>query len=112
MYKHLSFERWPAEERDAFFRDNLYIPPRQLADGDWAGIVRLAFTWSVCMGITPSMPFTYRWCFEDKAEAEFFLATAQDVDEIPVRKTSLKGHRYTSREPLYREKDRLGFDKW
>lgn len=106
-----TFDGWPEEKVLAFMEENLYLMPRQLADGEWVAMHRLAFTWSICCDITPQQPFKYRWCFADKAEALYFLETIVDYDEVPVRKTSLKGHRYRD-EPLYREKDAHGFDKW
>lgn len=106
-----SFDDWSEEEVRDFMDKNLYTLPRQLPDGEWIALVRLLTTWSVCCGITPWTPFKYRWCFRDKAEALYFLETAQEFDEVPTRKTSLKGHRYTT-EPLYTEKDEFGFNKW
>lgn len=106
-----SFEGWPEADVLAFMDENLYLMPRQLEGGEWVGMVKLAFTWSICTDVTPGCPFKYRWCFEDKAEALYFLETMQDFDEIPVHKNSLRGHRYTT-EPLYRETDELGIEKW
>lgn len=106
-----SFKGWDEADILAFLEKNHVRTPRQLVDGTWCGIVELLFTTSVCMDITPDSAFKYRWCFEDRAEAEYLLATAQDFDEVPVRRTSLKGHRYKT-APLYTEKDELGIDKW
>lgn len=88
-----------------------FMKVRQLADGSWIGVMRLMFTYSVCMDIDEVTPFRYRWCFQDKAEADYFFETAVDFDEVPTRRVSLKGHRYRG-EPLLREKDEHGFDKW
>lgn len=106
-----SFLFWKEENVLAFMAKNKYRLPRNLPDGSWSAIADLMYTTSVCMDVTPLRAFSYRWCFEDRAEAEYFLATAQELDEVPERKASLKGHRYTTR-PLYQEKDELGLDKW
>lgn len=106
-----NFDDWPEEKVLAFMADNRILSPRKLADGTWAGICELMYTTSVCMDVTPLKAFAYRWCFEYPAEAFHFLATAQDFDEVPARKTSLKGHRYIT-QPLYMEQDALGLNKW
>lgn len=84
---------------------------RKLPDGEWIMLYRLAFTWSVCCGVGMHSMFKYRWCFEDKAEAEHFFNTCQNYDDIPVKRNSLKGHRYLDK-PLYMEYDELGYEKW
>lgn len=84
---------------------------RKIKDGSWIGILPLAFTTSVCMDIEEINPFRYRWCFSDPSEANHFFDTADDYDEVPIKRNSLKGHRYRG-EPLLREQDEFGFDKW
>lgn len=88
-----------------------YSHIRQLDDGDWVGITKLAFTYAVCCGITEINPFTYRWCFESLEEAEFFFNTMKDFDEVPTKIDTLKGHRYLDapRLVLY---DQLGYPRW
>ena len=39
-----------------------------------------------------------------------FFETAVDYDEVPVKRSSLKGHRYRG-EPLLREKGVFGYDR-
>lgn len=107
-----SFDGWEKADVLAFMEENYYLMPRQLEGGEWVAMVRLAYTWSVCSDIRPATPFIYRWCFERKDEAVYFLKHMVDFDEVPERKTSLRGHRYMTEQPLYREKDELGFDKW
>lgn len=111
MYHRDTFEDWPEEKVLAFMKENHFQLPRKLAGGEWCALLRLAFTWSICTDVTPYTPFKYRWCFEDKDEALYFLKTMEDYDEVPVRKTSLRGHRYKT-APLYREQDQFGYDKW
>lgn len=106
-----SFDGWEEADVRAFMEENYYLFPRQLEGGEWVGLVRLAYTWSVCCDIRPATPFIYRWCFEDRDEAIYFLESMVDFDEVPEHKTSLRGHRYRT-EPLYREKDEMGFEKW
>lgn len=109
--KHYSFDDWEQEDVLAFLTDNGYTHIKQLQDGDWCGIQRLMFTHSVCMGVTPTNPFAYRWCFEDKIEALQFIVDCKEVDDVPTSRASLKGHRYKT-EPLLMEYDERGFAKW
>ena len=64
------------------------------------------------MGVSPHTAFRYRWCFADQDEAIYHLETAAEYYEVPVRKASLKGHRYPYDQPLYKEQDDYGFEKW
>ncbi|EPO4282072.1 hypothetical protein ACUARP_004551 [Klebsiella pneumoniae] len=98
-------------EMHSFLLQQGFLRVRQLADDSWIGILQLAFTTSVCMDIDEVTPFRYRWCFADPAEANHFFETAVDYDEVPAKRSTLKGHRYRG-EPLLREKDEFGFNKW
>mgnify|MGYP006961050029 CR=1 FL=1 len=89
-----------------------FIKVRKLESGEWIGILKLMFTTSVCMDIDYMTPYVYRWCFENKEEAEFFFENAKEYDEVPVKRESLKGHRYNRDEPLLVEYDEHGFKKW
>lgn len=100
-----------SEEMQIFLHENGFSKVRQLEDNTWIGILKLAFTTSVCVDIDEFSPFQYRWCFEDPAEANYFFETIKDYREIPKRRASLRGHRYRG-EPLLREKDEYGYDKW
>ncbi|HBM2881016.1 TPA: hypothetical protein LVL09_004838 [Klebsiella oxytoca] len=99
------------EKMRNFLLDNGFSKVRQLEDGTWVGVLKLAYTTSVCVDIEEISPFRYRWCFENPAEADYFFETVKDYREIPARRESLRGHRYRD-EPLLREKDEFGFDKW
>lgn len=112
MKNRLSFEDWSEKEVHSFLSENMFLAYRQLPTGEWIGMLRLAFTTSVCMDITPMSPFSYRWCFADPAEAFHFYETAVEYDEVPKMRTSLKGHRYGSNGPRLIEYDDLGFPKW
>ncbi|HGH5398728.1 TPA: hypothetical protein ACJI3N_005332 [Raoultella planticola] len=98
-------------EIESILLDHGFKIVRKIQDGSWIGILPLAFTTSVCMDIDEFTPFRYRWCFADPAEATYLFDTATEFDEVPVKRDSLKGHRYRSK-PLLREKDELGFYKW
>ncbi|HAT1642304.1 TPA: hypothetical protein I8Y18_003466 [Raoultella ornithinolytica] len=98
-------------EVEEFLLSQGFTRVRKIKDGSWIGILPLAFTTSVCMDIEDITPFRYRWCFSDPDEAKYLFDTAKEFDEIPVKRDSLKGHRYRG-EPLLREKDEFGFDKW
>lgn len=113
QYGWLSFEGWPESEVHDYLTTKCgIIHARQLPDGSWAGLLRLLYTLSVCMGITPIDVYQYRWCFEDPKEAVHLYKTAVEVDEIPERRESMVGHRHTTGTPLYVEFDQLGLPKW
>ena len=99
------------ESFKAFLESEGYIGARKLEDGEWVALMPLAFTLSVCCGIEWHTSFKYRWCFKEAHEALFFLENIKEFDDIPVRRTSLKGHRYLT-SPLYMEKDERGLNKW
>ncbi|HGV4939764.1 TPA: hypothetical protein ACNHBH_002515 [Klebsiella pneumoniae] len=107
----MSFKRMTPEEMHEYLLQQGFLRVRQLADDSWIGVLKLAFTTSVCMDIDEVSPFRYRWCFSDPSEAHHFFETAVDYDEVPTKRDSLKGHRYRG-EPLLREKDEFGFNKW
>ena len=105
------FQDWSKEEVESFLTKNRFEMFRQLETGEWIGLLRLAFTMSVCMDISPDTPYSYRWCFQDANEALYFYENAKEFDEVPTRIDSLKGHRY-KREPLMVLYDKLGFARW
>lgn len=86
---------------------------KKLKEGDWVCILPLAFSTSVCVGVTQTECFTYRWCFNDVQTAIDFFLEIQELDEIPTdkQKEHLVGHRYV-RKPLYMAYDAYGFQKW
>lgn len=106
-----AFQGMTTEQVQQFLRENQFELFRQLETGEWVGVMRLAFTWSVCMDIGPISPFIYRWCFQDIAEALYFYEHAKEFDEIPTKINSLKGHRY-AREPRIVMYDEKGFARW
>lgn len=99
----IEFPKWLVEQN--------FTDTRQLEDGTWVGIYRLAYTWSVCSDITYGSYFAYRWCFKDYNEAKYFVDNIKDFDEIPTRRESLKGHRWSD-NPRIRITDELGLQKW
>lgn len=106
-----SFTGWSDSEIDHFLRSNGFTHWTRLNDGEVIGILGLLFTTSVCMGVTPQSTYKYRWCFEDPKEAHLFFSTAEDYDDIPTERSSLRGHRYIT-SPLLIEYDQLGLPKW
>lgn len=110
------YHPFPAEWSDEqivkyLVEDNHFLAVRKLKSGEWIGLLKLAFTLSVCMEIQEISCFTYRWCFEDPDEAIHFFVNAKEFDEVPTKRTSLRGHRY-ARAPLLTEYDERGFAKW
>lgn len=106
-----AFAGMTAKEIEDFMQLNRFECYRRLETGEWIGMLRLAFTMSVCMDITRDTPFAYRWCFQDPSEALYFFENAKEFDEIPTKIASLKGHRY-KRAPLLVLHDELGFPRW
>lgn len=107
-----NFNNRSDEEVIEFLLSQNYINPRKLADGSWVALYRLAYTLSVCTDITPMSPYAYRWCFSDPEEAKYFLDTITEFDEIPVRRESLKGHRFHHEYGRMVKYDQLGFKQW
>lgn len=105
------FDEWEDEDVIKHLHSEMFIKPRKLADGSWVAISRLTTTWSVCCDITRITPYAYRWCFLDLAEAEYFLENIQEFDEIPERRSSLTGHRF-SRYARLAAFDHLGLKRW
>ena len=84
---------------------------RKLEDGSFVGCMKLTYTMSVCCDISPTTPYAYRWCFKDPEEAFYFYDNIKEFDEIPERRQTLQGHRYT-RESRLAATDNLGFKRW
>lgn len=99
------------EEIEQFLLKEGYLACRKLDDGEWIALLPLAFTLSVCCGPDFINAYQYRWCFKDHEEAVHFFKTCKEVDEIPTRRESLKGHRY-ARAPLLVEYDEFGHARW
>lgn len=105
------FDEWDDEKVITYLTLNGFTNLKKLEDGSWCGLYRLAFTWSVCTDITYLTPYAYRWCFKDKAEADYFLENLKEFDEVPVKRTSLVGHRFSGEARLMAF-DNLGLKKW
>lgn len=106
-----NFDGFTDEEVTQFFEGQNYKFFRKLANGEWILLVRLAYTYAVCLGASPVSAYKYRWCFENWAEALLFYSTVADVKEVPTHRDSLKGHRYCDSPRLF-VFDELGFCKW
>ena len=60
-YGWLSFEGWPDSEVHDYLTTKCgIIHARKLPDGSWTGLLRLLYTLSVCMGITPTDALDYQ----------------------------------------------------
>lgn len=108
-----SFHNKTDEQIKKFLNEQNFLCVRKLPDGEWIGILKLAYTFSVCMGIEDITPFKYRWCFQNPEHAKEFYDNAVEYDEIPNAELqkSLKGHRHQS-APLIILYDEHGFPKW
>ena len=107
----IQFSQSTDEEIITWLEGQHYISPRKLDDGSWVAISRLAYTWSVCVDMDEVTAYRYRWCFKDMFEALHFLATIKEFDELPVKRDSLVGHRYSG-NPLLVEHWPDGHAKW
>lgn len=107
------FEGMTDAEIKQFILSQGFIQTRKLPDGSWIGLLRLAFSMSVCVGIGRIQSFTYRWCFNDNISAQIFYASCEHLKEVPNEDLhdSLVGHRHTSTALLILQ-DEHGFDKW
>lgn len=99
------------DEIIAYLEDLGYEHIRKLEDGEWVLIMPLLFTVSVCCGVGKTTSYKYRWCFKDPKEARYFFKNCKTYDEIPTKRSSLKGHRYFD-EPRLIEYDKNGFPLW
>lgn len=99
-YGHRSFDGWPPEEIASYLADCNILHPRQLPDGNWIGLLKLMYTLSVCVGVTPVDVFAYRWCFEDVQEAVAFYREAEHLKSVPTSTESLVGHRHNGKGAL------------
>lgn len=101
------------EAVEVFLKQNGFMQVRKLETGEWIGLMRLAFTMSVCCGIDDMTPFRYRWCFSELAEALHFFAVCKSVTEVPEedRRHSLAGHRYFDK-PLLVLYNEVGLPRW
>lgn len=106
-----NFDGYTDEEVAEFLKSQGYEMFRKLPNGEWVMLVKLAFTFAVCVGVSPSTTYKYRWCFENWAEALLFYSTVKDVKEVPIHRESLRGHRYCDSPRLF-VFDELGFCKW
>lgn len=108
---HWTFEEWEDEKVLTFMEENDMLYPRKLDDGSWVAMHRLLFAWSICCDVKPIEQYSYRWCFTDQEEALYFLNTIKEFDEVPVKRNSLKGHRYVD-APRLISYDKNGFKRW
>lgn len=57
---------------------------RILPDGNLACIVRLAFTWGLCLGGNEREMYRYRFCFPSFHDAVAAFHSVQRVDDVPT----------------------------
>lgn len=105
------FIGWTDEQVENFLTENRFIKTKKLSDGTWAGLYPLAYTLSVCCDIGKYTSYVYRWCFEDRNEAEAFLSELEDFDQVPTSRESLVGHRHPNSSRLLSTNE-LGIKKW
>lgn len=108
------FDGMTDKEVESFLADNNFIMWRKLEDGEWIGLFRLAYTWSVCCGVERITQYKYRWCFESLEEATYMFDNCKDYDDEPEvdHRQTLVGHRYGSRGPRIMLYDKHGFPRW
>ncbi|MNL07787.1 hypothetical protein D3C87_1284780 [compost metagenome] len=63
------FTKWMLKENEG-----VYIGAKRLPDGTYAGVMRLAFTEAICLGVTHQCPAEKRYCFEPGDFAAMLIA--------------------------------------
>ena len=96
----------------AFLAKEGYTAFKKLPDGEWAAIMPLVFSTSVCCGIDYISPFKYRWCFKKPSDALDFFNGLKEFDDIPDNQEGLVGHRYGALGPRLMLKDAYGNNRW
>jgi hypothetical protein len=61
-----------------------YIGARRLPDGSYAGVLRLAFTYGLCLGVDRGCPATKRYCFEHIYDCLIAFEQLTSSDDEPV----------------------------
>jgi hypothetical protein len=62
-----------AADPKSYLESDGYLQPRQLPAGEWAGVMRFAFTWGLCLGLD-AHGYRTRFCYALKHEALNALA--------------------------------------
>lgn len=63
------FTAWMLKENEG-----IYIGAKRLPDGSYAGIMKLAFTEAICLGVTRDCPAEKRYCFHPSNFTDMLLA--------------------------------------
>lgn len=95
----------PAEQQDEFTAWMLnkdggaYLGAKRLPDGTYAGILQLAFTYGLCLGVDKGCPATTRYCFPELIDCLHQFDLLVSSDDQPVG--------WVASRPKQREKDWL-----
>lgn len=75
----------PPDQQDDFtawmVREAGFRGAKRMPDGNYAGIMRLAFTNAICLGVTPSDTFTFRFCYEDSTQCLSEYQRASSIND-------------------------------
>lgn len=79
----------PPEQQDEFTKwllttDGGYIGAKLLADGEYAGIMNLAFTHGLCIGIDRDGFYMRRYCFQSLQDCLQAFLRVESIDSEPV----------------------------
>lgn len=93
-----SFTDWLVEEQD-------FLLARRLDDGTYVGLMPLAFTKAICIGITRTEPFARRYCYDDLRTALDEYHRLVTGDDLPsgwiARRPELPEDVAAKRRPNY-----------
>lgn len=70
----------PADQQDDFTvwmlkeNEGIYIGAKRLPDGTYAGIMRLAFTEAIALGVSRTCPAEKRYCYDRGSFADILIA--------------------------------------
>lgn len=70
----------PADQQDDFTawmlkeNEGIYIGAKKLPDGTYAGVMKLAFTEAICLGVTYDCPATKRYCYDPGSFVDLLAA--------------------------------------
>lgn len=75
-----------------FFFEMGYTGVRQLPDGRWVGVIRMAYTVGLCVGLNDA-GYEYRYCYQRYADAVCAAEQWDGQGDPPGPWIKLKGHR-------------------
>ena len=94
------WEEWTDDEQRMYLENEKFFALRKI-EGEWCGLLELATTRSICMGIERLTSFKYRWCFKNRDQALIELDKMTAIDQVPTLGTFVAHRHGFSQEPLW-----------